>query len=189
VIGLGVTIVISLLIILIFIAYNKRLEHIASIDDLTKLYNRRHFMQLMNRDIIIAQRYEQNLSLLMLDVDNFKSINDKFGHLIGDDMLRLIADTLKTCVRDTDLIGRWGGEEFVVLLLNTDTKTAVQTAQRIIKAVAESKLHINKKEIGTTISIGVSSLDATTTDDESLIQKTDEALFRAKANGKNTVSL
>ena len=188
-IGFIVTILISLLIILVFKTYNRRLEQLASIDELTHVYNRRYFIQLLDREISIAKRYGQPLSLLMLDIDNFKFINDQYGHLIGDDILRMIANTIKNTVRESDLVGRWGGEEFVVLLINAGEKEALRTAERIVKNVSESTLETNSGDLYRTVSIGVSVFDATQMNREDLFQKADEALLKAKEMGKNTAQI
>jgi diguanylate cyclase (GGDEF)-like protein len=187
-IGLMVTLVVSIVMIVIFKANNRRIEQLASMDELTYLYNRRYFIQLLDREISISKRYSQVLSLLMLDVDDFKSVNDEYGHFIGDDMLRLIANTIKLSVRDSDIVGRWGGEEFVVLLLNTTTQEASIIAERIVKAVAESALETRDGALYRTISIGIACFDAKTMTRETLLHNADEALFRAKEHGKNTIA-
>jgi diguanylate cyclase (GGDEF)-like protein len=188
-IGLLITFGISILMILIFRAYNKRLEDLASFDELTALYNRRHFSHLMEREISIAQRYGQKLSMLMMDIDNFKSVNDQYGHVIGDEMLRLISKSITKTVRTSDIVGRWGGEEFAVLLSNTGTEEALQIAQRILIDVSNQYLPTAKGTIRRTISIGVSTLDNPISGEDTLVSTSDEALLRAKAKGKNTVSL
>ncbi len=188
-IGLLVTFGISILMILIFRVYNKRMEDLASVDELTNLYNRRYFTSLMQRELNSAQRYGQQLSLLMLDIDDFKSVNDQYGHGIGDEMLRLISKTISSTVRISDIVGRWGGEEFVVLLINTGTDEALQIAQRIVTDISNQTLTTAKGKIQRTVSIGVSTINTPMTGDDNLLGSSDDALLRAKAKGKNTVSL
>ncbi|MBI9049249.1 MAG: GGDEF domain-containing protein [Anaerolineaceae bacterium] len=184
-IGLLVTIIITFLMIVIFKLYNHKMEQLATFDELTKLYNRRFFMQIISREIAIAQRYNHSLSLLMLDIDNFKEVNEKYGHMVGDEMLYMVSSMIKATVRNTDIVARWGGEEFVVLLMHTDIDEAIRTANRIRIAVAGKTLYTGHDEVFRTVSAGVATLDDDTNSEERLMKNADEALFRAKSKGKN----
>ena len=124
-----------------------------------------------------AQRYKHALSLIMLDIDSFKSYNDKFGHLKGDEILKQVAEILKKNCRHVDIVARYGGEEFMVILPDTEIKGAKILAEKIRNAVQEIKL---------TVSAGVAGYEKDMTKDE-FIEKVDKALYKAKADGKNKV--
>ncbi|MFO8057009.1 MAG: diguanylate cyclase [bacterium] len=169
---------------------NRRLEELSNTDDLTKLYNRRYFMELMELEFQRAQRYESSLSFVMIDIDNFKSFNDNYGHLLGDRILYEVAQLLRETLRVHDIVGRYGGEEFGLLMPATDDKGALVVAERYRKRVEEFVLFEADKELRITISLGVASSphpEIKTVDD--LIRLADNALYKAKSNGRNRVEV
>lgn len=158
----------------------------ATSDCLTGLGNRYAFEQALKRDIEIARRHATPLSLVVLDVDDFKRVNDKCGHKLGDEVLKSIADVLSDCVRSSDMVFRYGGEEFVVLLSHTDLEGARLLAERIRRSVENLCFRTKHKSIRVTMSIGITDLTAADGQD-TLFKRADRALYKAKANGKNRV--
>jgi len=152
----------------------------ASYDELTGTYNRHHLMEQSSREVLLARRYERPLSIIVLDVDHFKAINDAQGHLAGDELLRNIARTLRLRLRSTDIFGRYGGDEFVITLPETRVDDACVIAQQIRKACVD--------ECGVSISLGVAELSGDeSTDFDGLFRQADEALYRAKNSGRDRV--
>jgi diguanylate cyclase (GGDEF)-like protein len=126
---------------------------------------------------------------MMLDLDHFKRINDEYGHLIGDQVLQEFAKRCECSVREVDLVGRYGGEELMILLPETDRKTALQVAERLRTTIASTPIQVFGKEISVTVSIGVTTQDENTTDLETLIARADQALYIAKHKGRNRVAI
>lgn len=165
-----------------------QLEYQARTDSLTKLPNRGHFLQVAERELGRAIRYGGELSMLLLDIDHFKQVNDLHGHKAGDLVLATIADICRATLRDCDVVGRIGGEEFAVLLPETDAEHAFEAAQRLRQAIAEAPTALDDgSRIQATVSIGVASLDGAATSVASLLQKADSALYAAKHAGRNCV--
>jgi diguanylate cyclase (GGDEF)-like protein len=164
-------------------------EKLAITDALTGLYNRRHMVNVLEQEFNRVQRYEEPLSCLVIDVDHFKRVNDTMGHAIGDIVLKGIAGTLKKSLRTVDIIARWGGEEFVVLMPETNIKSAEGTAGRLLKNVSKARfMPLQKDPI--TISIGLSvTSEAKITSSDMLVDTADEALLRAKKNGRNRMEV
>ncbi len=156
-------------------------KQLAITDVLTSLYNRRHTMERLEDEIEKSKRYENPLSVMMIDVDHFKRINDEFGHLSGDVVLKKIAESITKTLRDFDIVGRFGGEEFLVVLPNTSIDDAFSAAERIRKNVESLKL--SKKDITVSVSIGVCQWSG----DElkNLLSEADRLLYSAKTNGRN----
>jgi diguanylate cyclase (GGDEF)-like protein len=168
---------------------NKLLETMVSIDSLTKVYNRNYYETQIGLEMERAIRNKKYLAFLMIDVDDFKSINDRFGHDVGDDVLRLVANTFKSHLRKIDLLFRIGGEEFVVLLPGAGRDAAERTAERIREVVSKSGLsRDNEDEITITISIGGCIYPADAQSESELYKKADKALYASKAKGKNAVT-
>ena len=159
----------------------------AATDALTGLYNRRQFITSANQALALHQREQKPFSFLMLDIDHFKNINDTYGHDVGDSVLKKLAETLQTNLRKSDIIARWGGEEFVVFLHNTNSQQALQTAEQIKQAVQDLTVDIDNKQINFTISIGVSLTQIF--DIDALQKEADIALYHSKENGRNQVTL
>lgn len=168
--------------------YERTLE-LAREDGLTGLANRRHLMDLLIQEVGRACRYEMPLSILMLDLDRFKRFNDTYGHLKGDELLREFGNILKNSIRSTDIAGRYGGEEFAVILTNTSLKGAIVIAERIRKFVEALKITVNKDvpPQGNTVSIGIAELAPGETH-EDLLAAADAALYRAKEGGRNRLA-
>lgn len=164
-----------------------KLDLLATRDDLTAVFNRRHFLVLAERELARCRRYEMAAAVLMIDVDNFKVTNDRHGHLAGDLILCEIARTAGDTLRQADLLGRFGGEEFVVFLPHTDQLGAIDTAERIRTNVAKVALQWKGETVGATVSVGVVSLDAAHDALGALILDADQALYAAKDAGRNCV--
>ncbi len=167
-------------------AAHQQLATEASTDGLTGLANRRHLDEFLSEHHRIASRYRTPLSLLFLDVDNFKRFNDTYGHQAGDDILRQLANTLRAEFRDADLPARYGGEEFAVVLPSTDLRGAIECAERTRSAIEGMRVTVDGKPIGVTVSIGVSGY-APGVSLEALVHAADTALYAAKRDGRNLV--
>jgi diguanylate cyclase (GGDEF)-like protein/PAS domain S-box-containing protein len=168
---------------------NAGLEQLAMTDYLTNLYNRRYFIQRGTEEFKRARRSHLSLSLLMLDIDEFKKVNDTYGHEAGDMALQQVAATLKSSLREVDILGRMGGEEFAVLLPNTSLHEAVALAERVQQIMAETPFEMPGASltISITVSIGVSAIAGEMSVIDDLLRNADSALYRAKNNGRNCV--
>ena len=162
-------------------------EQISRVDGLTGLYNHKFFYKLLNAEIARADRYKYSFSLIMIDIDDFKKINDNYGHQRGDTILKEIASIFKSFVRITDSAVRYGGEEFAIILSQTAKQHGRVFADRIVKGVATSKLKSFSHNEAITVSAGLAGYPDDANTQESLIQKADEALYQAKKMGKNTL--
>ncbi len=165
----------------------ERVEKLAITDGLTGLFNHRYFLEMAEKEITRAVRYQKPLSLLMIDLDHFKRINDQFGHLVGDQMLQLIARNCAKILRKVDVISRYGGEEFLVVLPETDLKEGIATAERLREAIASSQLVTNEGVVKITGSLGVATLGMCPPEIKLLIDYADKALYEAKKAGRNQV--
>jgi len=163
---------------------NIKLEKLSVTDSLTQLYNRVKLDEVFTEQVHASIRYNTPFSILLCDVDLFKKVNDNFGHLIGDKILAETAKILNETIRETDIIGRWGGEEFLVICRETDKENALQLAQRLRIAVESHRFISNQRQ---TISIGVSSFMPKDSD-LSMLARADRALYSAKSSGRNCVS-
>ena len=165
-----------------------KLEELAITDSLTKLYNRRHFFDLAKLEFTRSKRYHLNLAAMMIDLDHFKQINDYYGHRVGDCVLETVSWHLHTGIRSTDILGRYGGEEFILLLPQTSLADGQILAERLRKTIAMEKIVIEEHSISTTISIGLTMLMETDKTIDMLINRADQALYAAKRAGRNQVS-
>jgi diguanylate cyclase (GGDEF)-like protein len=165
---------------------NAQLDLLARVDTLTGLPNRRSIEELLRSTLAAATRYGHDAAVLMVDVDHFKRINDSYGHAGGDDVLNAVADCLRANLRDGDVVGRWGGEEFMVVMPYTDSEGAEVVADRMREVVAESPMVASGEPVLVTISIGCAAWQA---DEEmgALLHRTDAALYQAKERGRNRV--
>lgn len=163
------------------------LQSLAAIDPLTGLYNRRQFETLARAELARCQRYVRPCSFLMIDVDHFKLVNDTFGHEMGDWVLKMVANTLTAARRDADVVARFGGEEFVIMLPETTRDAAAMVAERIRSTVAASALAVGDSRLSLTISVGVGETMAGLPGVEAVLRDADQALYDAKANGRNIV--
>ena len=170
---------------------NAELEKLALTDYLTNLNNRRFFIQRGVEEIKRAHRNSQPLALLMVDIDEFKNVNDTYGHEIGDLALQHVAEVMKSSLREIDLLGRLGGEEFAALLPNTTLEDALLSAERVRETIANMSLEISGQVLSNpiTISVGVATITDGMSGIDDLLRKADIALYRAKNNGRNCVSV
>jgi diguanylate cyclase (GGDEF)-like protein len=165
-------------------------KELALIDELTRIYNRRYFEEILTREIDRAMRYPQKFSLLMTDIDDFKKYNDTYGHLAGDKILKEVAHILFYKSRKTDLAARFGGEEFVVITPHTDKEGASILAVRMLDLVSNRDYILDDStETKVSISIGVATFPDDANNKEDLIKTSDKALYQAKKLGKNRICL
>ncbi len=164
-------------------------ERLTITDDLTKLFNYRYLMKYLQADVKRCLRYKKKVSLLFIDVDGFKRINDTFGHLVGSQALAEMGQVFKRIVRETDVVGRYGGDEFVIVLPETPLNGAMVIAERIRKKVEECEFVAQNLSIRLTVSLGVANCPKHTLTAEGLIKKADAAMYRAKELSKNSIKV
>lgn len=176
---------------------NLELHSLAVTDGLTRLFNHRFFHERLEEELSRAERYRYTVSLIMIDIDNFKGYNDSYGHLEGDKVLKMVANVFNELKRQSDVCARYGGEEFGLILPETDLEGAKRMAERIRERVEKLKLKVEDARAKLTISAGVASIDfkkigkidTERNYKDSLIMSADKALYQSKANGKNNVSI
>lgn len=168
---------------------HRKLHELAITDGLTGIFNRHHFFELAEAAFGNARRYNLPISALMMDLDYFKQVNDTYGHLAGDEVLRVSIQRCARIIRETDTFGRYGGEEFAMILPETDLQGALVLAERLRQAVSKEPVIIDETKILVTASFGVATLTEATTTLQQLLNHADQALYRAKQNGRNCVSL
>ena len=170
-------------------ASKEELKILASIDPMTKLYNRRYFSEVSEDIFNMSKRTNNDVSLVMFDIDDFKNVNDTYGHHIGDKVIIGVADILLEYTRKSDIVCRYGGEEYIILLPDTELESSMKLAQTVRELVEKMVIIYDKdKELQVTISVGVSMVDIAVDDDiEIAINKADNALYEAKRSGKNKV--
>lgn len=168
---------------------NAALQKLSSTDRLTGLYNRGHWEEALRLEFARHGRYGTSASLVMFDIDHFKRVNDTYGHQAGDKVIQCVADTIRGHVRDVDVAGRYGGEEFAVLLPDTDKDGAYQFAERLRRAVEAREVEHEGALIRCTISLGVADLQQPVATYKSLIEQADQALYTSKKQGRNQVTL
>ncbi len=164
------------------------LKRLATTDPLTGALNRRHYMELMAREQRRAERYSAVYSVLMVDIDHFKRINDTYGHQVGDQAIQAMAEASQKALRPTDLLARYGGEEFIITLTHTDRPGAAKVAERLRESVSQIELATEQGVLKFTISVGVSTYFKRSLLDE-IIGYADQALYQAKSAGRNRVCL
>ncbi len=164
-----------------------KLQEISIHDSLTKVYNRRYFMRRYLEEFERAKKFNLNLSFLMIDIDHFKKINDTYGHLVGDAVLREVANLIKENIREIDFIARFGGEEFSAILPETDKAGAIMMAERISSRVSRRRIRVFDETLNATISIGVAAFPQNTIHSDVLVEISDKALYKAKVSGRNRV--
>lgn len=157
-------------------------------DALTGLYNRRHFENTADREFLRAVRYKNNLTFAVIDIDFFKHINDTYGHLCGDKILKEVAFILTESFRKTDMVFRYGGEEFVIILPETNSQNAQIPLERLRKAIENNHFKFKTQEIKVTISVGYASNIEDCEDAIELFSYADEALYQSKENGRNQIT-
>ena len=164
-------------------------RRLAQIDSLTGLFNRRHFYELARREFERSRRYQQPLSAIMIDVDSFKHVNDRYGHSVGDMVLHSVAQSCMSYLRTTDLVARYGGEEFVALIPNTDLDGCRITAERM-RICVEGRSHlVGEDHLKITISLGIAEMEPGCLNIDTLLDQADKALYLAKQGGKNRVAV
>ncbi|HEY8426935.1 MAG TPA: diguanylate cyclase [Sandaracinaceae bacterium] len=170
-------------------AARERLERLAIRDELTGLYNYRYLQSRLNEEFKRAERYREPLSCAMLDIDHFKSINDRFGHDVGDQVLRAVAKRLVEAVREVDVVARYGGEEFLLVLPSTHLAGALTVADRVWRAIGTQPFAVGEgRTEAITVSIGVSLYPSRgVTSRDALLKAADRALYRAKDDGRNRI--
>ena len=165
----------------------QKIQELAITDSLTAVFSRRYFMEKLNEEIERATKFNLKFAFLMADIDHFKEYNDRYGHLVGDVVLKETAATIKESVRQIDVVGRYGGEEFAILLPETSHRNAYFAAERIRKAIAAKRIRAYDEELSLTISIGFSAFPRDAKDGLNVIDKADIALYQAKQKGRNEV--
>ena len=168
---------------------NARLYRYAVTDEMTKLYNHRYFQQRLDEELMRADRYEDHISLLILDVDHFKHFNDTYGHPEGDRVLKTVAKLIEKSIREIDIPARYGGEEFVVICPERSGSSALVPAERIRKAIEAFDFRINGVHVPITVSVGAACYPDNATTKAELIKKSDTALYYSKENGRNRSTL
>ena len=167
---------------------HKRTEELTIIDELTETFNYRYFVQKLQEEKRRALRYTVPLSLIMVDIDWFKKLNDTYGHEVGNVVLREISNIIKRCVRDVDLFARYGGEEFAVILPQTGVGEAHRIGERIREQVEKTVVDAGSAgKLRVTVSVGISSFPENGKSHEELVTVADQALYKAKGEGKNLV--
>lgn len=165
----------------------QRLQELSIHDSLTAIYNRRYFTIRYLEEFDRAQRFNLVLSFLMIDIDNFKKINDTYGHLVGDVVLRNVAKLILKNLREMDFVARFGGEEFAVILPETDKAGAIMVAERISSRISHEHIHAFDELLTVTVSVGVASFPQNTLHSDVLVEIADKALYKAKISGRNRV--
>jgi len=168
---------------------NQKLETISRVDGLTGLFNRRYWQERLDREFKLSRRNKSCNSMLILDIDNFKLVNDQYGHQTGDEVIKHLAKVISGAIRETDIAGRYGGEEFVILLPDTPASNAISVAERIRKNVMQSTVMHEENTIRYTCSAGVAELKPSFTRTSMWIEAADQALYHAKRSGRNCVKL
>lgn len=164
------------------------LEHLSRVDSLTELLNRRALMDFMSQELERSKRYGRDICVLLSDIDNFKDINDTYGHAVGDIALERVSKLMRDMIRKTDVVGRYGGDEFMIIMPETDLKGGVEFAERLCEAVREINISAGRKRVPLTLSIGASALHAKLDSIDSLITRADAALYESKREGRDRVS-
>jgi two-component system cell cycle response regulator len=167
--------------------YHEEIYRLMTVDALTQVYNKRYFGEALEREYNRAHRYKRELSLVLLDVDHFKVINDTNGHLAGDAILRQVAAEVKPRLREQDIFARVGGEEFAMLLPEIGRDGAMITGEKVRRIIEGATFVFEKISAKITVSVGVTSLDLRSREPNSLYERADAALYEAKAKGRNCV--
>ncbi|MBI4006322.1 MAG: GGDEF domain-containing protein [Gammaproteobacteria bacterium] len=167
----------------------KMFKHLSEVDEMTGLFNIRSFNNTLTAEIMKSARYKRIFSLLMIDADNLKEVNDRYGHEAGNRLIKALSDTIKSCLRESDILARYGGDEFIALLPETDSENAVEVGDRIRKAVENTAFDMEGNQIKTTVSIGIANFPKHAENTDSLLHKVDRAMYQSKNSGRNRVTL
>jgi len=168
-------------------AYHEEIYRLTTIDGLTQIFNKRYFLETLEREIARSQRYRRALSLVMFDIDHFKRINDTFGHLAGDFVLKHLASAVKNKIRREDIFARYGGEEFSIVLPEIELVQARAMAEKLRVLVERTDFHFENARIPVTISMGIAATEGEAHTVEGLIKAADDKLYEAKASGRNRI--
>jgi diguanylate cyclase (GGDEF)-like protein len=168
-------------------AYHEEIYRLTTVDGLTQIFNRRYFVETLEREIGRALRYRRELSLIMFDVDRFKTVNDTHGHLAGDYVLKHLASVIRARIRREDVLARYGGEEFGIVLPEIDHYNAMQFAEKVRRLIEQADFRFEDVVIPVTVSVGVASLKGEVEDVLEFVRAADENLFAAKEAGRNRV--
>jgi diguanylate cyclase (GGDEF)-like protein len=183
-----------LLVLMLWLAWRqwrqgRRLHRLAITDSLTGISNRRHIEHMLHMAVDEARRTRRPLTVIMLDVDHFKRVNDSHGHPVGDQVLEQIVQACQGALRQFDRLGRMGGEEFLVVLPDTDLEGGLQVAERLRANVATARPTVGDIELQLSISLGIAELAHSDTGPASLVRRADAALYHAKDNGRNRIEV
>lgn len=165
----------------------QRVQELAITDSLTQVFTRRYCLERLDEEIERSKKFKYSFSFLMIDLDYFKEYNDRYGHLVGDAILKEVAKTIKETIRQIDLMARFGGEEFLIILTETDKEKAKFAAERIRKAAEDQHTRVYDEDLKVTISIGISTFPDDGKDVQALIDKADSLLYQAKQAGRNRI--
>ena len=166
---------------------NKKLYELATTDGLTGLFNRRHFLETADNELQRSKRNKFNCTLMMVDIDHFKRVNDSYGHPAGDQVIVKVAELLSESMRQYDIVGRLGGEEFSMMLMDCDIEQAKEIAERLCAKISKEKIYYSKRTILVSVSIGLSQLEPEDEDIDEVSLRADRALYQAKEQGRNQV--
>lgn len=168
-------------------AYHEEIYRLTTVDGLTQIYNKRYFLEALERELSRAHRYHRDLSLILFDLDHFKAINDGHGHLAGDSVLQQVSSALKARIRREDILARYGGEEFAIVLPEINLTNALVFAEKIRKLIEKTAFKFEQHRIPVTASIGVAAVSPTMQSTDEFIQVADGKLYQAKQEGRNRV--
>lgn len=163
-------------------------QHLSETDELTGLYNKRAYSKLSYREMIKSQRYGHPFAIVMIDADSLKGINDQYGHEVGDRLIRSVADTIRMNLRETDILARYGGDEYVAFLPETTAAQAREVCERIRQAMSGMKFEVHKKQLPITVSIGMACYPDDSSSPEDIQERADRALYFSKQEGRNRVT-
>ncbi|RXJ91595.1 sensor domain-containing diguanylate cyclase [Arcobacter sp. CECT 8983] len=167
---------------------NKELIDLTNKDYLTKVYNRRYFNEYSEKALELAKRNEQDISIIAVDIDRFKKINDTYGHNVGDEVLIKVASIFKNSIRKSDIVARFGGEEFIILLINAKLEEATTIAEKMRLKIEDTVINVDENQIDVTASFGVATLNKETNESvETTLKRADDLLYIAKKHGRNEV--
>ncbi len=168
-------------------AYHEEIYRLTTVDGLTQIYNKRYFLETLEREISRAHRYHRDLSLIMFDIDFFKTVNDSHGHLAGDSVLKQLAAVLKGRIRREDIMARYGGEEFAIILPEIGLGNAMMFAEKVRKLVEKTAFKFEEQKIPITVSVGVAQVGPAVQSTMEFIKAADDKLYLAKQEGRNRV--
>ena len=165
----------------------KNIQELAIMDGLTQVFSRRHLLERFEEELKRSRKFKHNFSFLMVDIDKFKNFNDKYGHLVGDAILREVSKSVKDNVRQIDFVGRYGGEELSIVLPETDKEQALLVAERMRQAIETRNIKVYDEELKVTVSVGISTFPDDADSSNLIIEAADKALYLAKKEGRNKV--